>query len=285
MAERLGEDLSKSVLVTGSSGYIGKHAVNALKQYGAHVIALDHKANRQSSADEQIVADIFVDDFNLAEYCEAMPDCCLHLAWRNGFKHDDCSHIDDLSRHFAFISSLADKGVSQIAVMGSMHEVGYWEGPIDASTPCSPQSLYGIAKNALREALFVALKDSDIALQWLRGFYIFGDDENSQSIFGKILRASREGKRSFPFTSGQNMYDFISVYDLADMIARVVMQDEITGIINCCSGEPVTLAQAIETFIKDNDLDIVLDYGTFPDRPYDSPGVWGDATVIRGLMA
>ena len=27
-----------------------------------------------------------------------------------------------------------------------------------------------------------------------------------------------------------------------------------------------------------------MDYGAFPDRPYDSPGVWGDATEIRAII-
>ena len=25
-------------------------------------------------------------------------------------------------------------------------------------------------------------------------------------------------------------------------------------------------------------------YGAFPDRPYDSPGVWGDATIINRIL-
>ena len=62
-------------------------------------------------------------------------------------------------------------------------------------------------------------------------------------------------------------------------------QDEVNGVINCCTGEPVTLAERVEKYIKDNNLNIKLDYGAFPDRPYDSPGVWGDATKIRRILA
>jgi len=36
--------------------------------------------------------------------------------------------------------------------------------------------------------------------------------------------------------------------------------------------------------IKENNLDIKLEYGAFPDRPYDSPGVWGDATKIQKIL-
>ena len=136
----------------------------------------------------------------------------------------------------------------------------------------------------MRESLSVELPKLGAILQWIRGYYIYGDDENAQSIFGKLLRSAKEGNTSFPFTSGKNKYDFLPIDELARQIAAVVMQDEVTGIINCCSGNPVSLADQVEEFIKLHELDITLEYGAFPDRPYDSPGVWGDATSINAIM-
>ena len=72
---------------------------------------------------------------------------------------------------------------------------------------------------------------------------------------------------------------------LADMISAVVLQNAINGVINCCTGNPVSLADKMESFIKDNNLSIKLDYGAFPDRPYDSPGVWGNPDKINRIMA
>lgn len=64
----------------------------------------------------------------------------------------------------------------------------------------------------------------------------------------------------------------------------MVLQDKVTGVINCCTGAPESLADRVEGFIRENGLSIALDYGAFPDRPYDSPGVWGDATEIRAII-
>ncbi len=36
---------------------------------------------------------------------------------------------------------------------------------------------------------------------------------------------------------------------------------------------------------REHDLNITLEYGAFPDRPYDSPGIWGDATKIQQILA
>jgi dTDP-6-deoxy-L-talose 4-dehydrogenase (NAD+) len=93
------------------------------------------------------------------------------------------------------------------------------------------------------------------------------------------------GKTTFPFTTGKNKYDFIDVDELADQISRVSARADITGVINCSSGEPLSLAERVEAFIRDNNLPITLEYGAFPDRPYDSPGVWGDATRIKALLS
>lgn len=272
------------VAVTGANGYIGRHVVPALCDLGASVYALDLKSEAGDPRAHWIEADILSEDFDPDDVFDRIPDVCLHLAWRNGFDHNSISHMGDLSGHYVFLNKMIDAGVSRIAVMGSMHEIGYWEGPISEETPCNPQSVYGVAKDALRRALIIESERRGFDLQWLRGFYIYGDDIQSQSIFGKLLRAAKAGQKSFPFTTGKNKFDFTPVADLAQMIVAAVMQDDVLGIINCCSGHPVALADQIEGFIRDNGLDIQLEYGAFPDRPYDSPGVWGDATKIQQIL-
>lgn len=274
----------KTILVTGAAGYIGRHVVDALINKGVSVIAFDRNGLNRSDV-QSFAVDLFDRGFKIENYLEIVPDACVHLAWRNGFQHNSDSHMLDLSDHYRFLSSLVDFGVPQIAVMGSMHEIGYWEGSIDESTPCNPQSKYGLAKDCLRRALLLDSKIKGYCLQWLRGYYIYGDDENSQSIFGKLIRADKEGKATFPFTSGTNQYDFTQVDVLAEMIACAVLQQDINGIINCCTGIPVSLGEEIESFIDHNHLSIKLEYGAYPDRPYDSPGVWGDATKINAIMA
>ena len=89
----------------------------------------------------------------------------------------------------------------------------------------------------------------------------------------------------FPFTTGKTKYDFINVDELAEQISKAVTQTDVTGIINCCSGNPITLAERVENFIKEHKLKIRLNYGAFPDRPYDSPIIFGDNEKIRQIMS
>jgi dTDP-6-deoxy-L-talose 4-dehydrogenase (NAD+) len=208
----------------------------------------------------------------------------VHLAWRNGFVHNAETQMGDLSAHYKFLTALIEQGLKRLAVMSSMHEVGYWEGKIDEDTPCNPITQYGIAKNALRQSLTLYCSQKGITLQWLRGYYILGDDAKNHSIFTKICQAAQEGKKTFPFNSGKTKYDFLHIEELANQISAAVMQDKVSGIINCCSGRPVTLAEQVEAFIKEHGFDIKLEYGAFPDRPYDSPIIYGDDKKIKAIM-
>lgn len=267
------------VLVTGANGYLGKGVVKQLLNDGISVVAASHKYNFIDKRADIKCGDIFniEDPYNYYD----RPDVLLHMAWRDGFVHGSLNHINDLPRHMSFISKLIQSGVKQIAIIGSMHEIGFYEGSINEDTPCNPQSLYGISKNALRRIVELECKDRGAIFQWLRGFYIVGNTEDGCSIFSKIVQASRRGQKEFPFTMGLNQFDFIDYNQFCKEVADCIEQTEINGIINICSGRPEKLADRVERFIKENNFDIKLKYGAFPDRPYDSKAIWGDDFKIR----
>ena len=273
----------KTILVTGAAGYIGRHVVKTALDMGHRVIAADFAFKGVDERAEFCDVPLFSGDQNIYKALGS-PDVCIHLAWRDGFRHNASSHMKDLSSHVVFCNNMAAGGLPLLTVMGTMHEVGYWEGAITADTPCAPQSQYGIAKNALRQSLMLSLPATGCRLHWLRAYYITGDEAHGSSIFAKITQAELDGKKTFPFTTGKNKYDFIDVDRLAQMIVAASVQDKVGGIINVCTGQPQSLADRVEQFLREKQYKIRLDYGAFPDRPYDSPGVWGDPAQINAIL-
>lgn len=278
--------MRNSVVITGAGGYVGRHVVAAIADLGFDPVAIVREDRGDVDPRARvIVANVLERGFTLAD---AVPvtdvAAVIHLAWQDGFVHNAPSHMTNLSAHYRFLVGLADAGVARIAALGTMHEVGFWEGAVTSDTPTNPASLYGIAKDALRRATFLSIGDR-AEYVWLRAYYILGDDRRNSSIFAKLLDAADRGDTEFPFTTGKTLYDFIDVAELGRQIAVAATASGVTGVLNTCTGEPESLASRVERFIAENELGLTLQYGAFPDRPYDSSGTWGDATAIKTLMA
>lgn len=270
-------------LVTGANGFLGRGIVDEIIKTGNTVIAAGFKTDKVSEKAIHIDGDMFAVDDPYEYY--GHPDVLLHLAYKDGFVLNSDAHIQNIIQHTTFINKMIASGIQQVAVMGTMHEIGFFEGSVNEHTPTNPMNFYGIAKNAIREYTSLVAKNNGVVMQWLRAFYIVDGTAYGNSIFSKLFAAAERGETSFPFTTGKSQYDFLDYGTFAKYVAAAVTQIEIQGIINISSGEPERLSERVEKFIVDNHLNIKLDYGAFPDRPFDSKAIWGDNTKIQKIIS
>ena len=118
-------------------GYIGRHVVRELLNRGIPVCAVDIDTQQIDARATRIECDIFDGDASIYTKL-GKPDVCLHMAWKDGFVHNAESHLLSLPSHYIFLRDMLQGGLGHIAVMGSMHEVGYFEGAVDEKTPTKP---------------------------------------------------------------------------------------------------------------------------------------------------
>ena len=197
--------------------------------------------------------------------------------------------------HFKRLS--VDDGLSQNTVLaltqdhnnkiwvGTIDGLNWYEGSRFVSYYKAPDDTTSLANNHV-----ISLHTDSKGTVWvgtqvgLSRYNIVGNSKYGSSIFSKITAAVEEGKKEFPFTLGQNQYDFIDYQDFCIQVAEAICQNKEQGIINICSGRPEKLADRVERFINENNYDIKLQYGVFPDRPYDSKAIWGDNTKISKIL-
>ena len=136
------------ILVTGANGYLGQGIIRHLLDNQIEVIAADLSVEHVDVRARRIACELFSVEDPYHYFGE--PDVLLHLAWRDGFVHYSDAHLNDLPGHYEFLKKFSGSDVKMIAAMGSMHEIGFFEGSIKEDTPCRPITPYGISKNALR---------------------------------------------------------------------------------------------------------------------------------------
>ncbi len=275
--------MTDKILITGANGYVGTHLVKACCDAGYNVIATDINSSNVDPRVVYIQYDIKKINSSLYELFQR-PNTCIHLAWSDNFNHDSISHINNLTFHFQFLTTLIDQGLTHLAVAGSFREYGNIEGCAYEEIVTIPNNFYSLAKIALKDALNIYLKDKNTCFQWLRFFTIYGNDHQNNSLFSKILRWEKEGRETFPFTDGSEAYDYIHIDDLTKQIMAIILQQDIQGIINCCSGYPIKIKTKVEEFLNMNKLQIKPKYGAFPKRSYDSNTIFGDNTKIQQIM-
>ena len=100
--------MAKKVLVTGASGYIGRHVVARLCNCGAEVIAVSRSTQDVDTRATRVNMDIFKPDTENIYRELGEPEVCIHMAWKDGFVHQSDSHMEMLSSHYTFLKNMMD---------------------------------------------------------------------------------------------------------------------------------------------------------------------------------
>ena len=183
------------ILVTGANGYLGQGIVKELLDNGRNVVAADFKTTYVDDRAEKVDCDLFSVEEPYIYF--GKPDVLLHLAWRDGFVHYSENHIADLPKHYHFLKQMVEANISKISVMGTMHEIGFFEGSINENTPCHPMSLYGIGKDALRNCVAMMTNGKHTKWQWLRAITSSGILSLVVLFFQKLRQQKKRVKQNF----------------------------------------------------------------------------------------
>ncbi len=269
------------IAVTGGTGFIGNHVVNALLQRDAEIIVTGTNLKKAAGYDWFKHVTFFELDIN-KNYPEqvieqlASADKLIHLAWSGLPNYKSLFHFEEnLFPQYLFLKKLIKSGLKDITVAGTCFEYGMREGCLDASMQSDPQNAYALAKDTLRKFMQQLQKQENFKLKWLRLFYLYGKGQASTSILSQLENALKNGQKVFNMSGGAQLRDYLSADEAAETIADIALDDNKDGIYNVCSGKPVTIKKLVEDYLEKNNASIQLNLGFYPYPDYEPMAFWG----------
>lgn len=270
------------ILVTGATGFIGNYVAGYLVEQGHEVIAsssspvenIQHLAWADKAAYVQWkIGDLT--DINLFKHFKE-PDLAIHLAWSVLSDFRSLDHVTCvLPDHCRFLENLIDNGLKQLTVTGTCFEYGLQEGCLSEEMCSKPDNAYAKAKYSLFLFLEELQKQYDFELKWLRLFYMYGKGQSEKSLVPQLEKAVRSGDKVFNMSKGDQVRDYLPVEEVAQKIIKLGLQHNVSGIINCCSGKPVTVLEFVLDYIRSNNYNVELNPGYFPYSPLEPFKFWG----------
>ncbi len=279
------------VLVTGATGFIGSYVVNELLRQHQQVIASSSNPERASKMDWYSSSTYL--PFDLAEYEESIdyytffgrPDRMIHLAWEGLPNYKSSFHLDiNLPRHYSFLSNLLRNGLQDLTVTGTCFEYGMQEGALSEDMVTLPGNPYGVAKDELRKKLQLLQKEKGFNFKWARLFYMYGKGQNPKSLLSQLDSALDNQEAVFNMSGGEQVRDFLPIEKVAEYLVKIVLQDKVTGVINCCSGTPITVKAFVEKHLQLTNRHISLNLGYYPYPDYEPMSFWGDNKKLKQII-
>jgi len=265
------------VLVTGASGFIGRHLVPRLLDKNCDVIIFGRDIKKVKIFDWYKNVDFIPFDFHISQnsFKPKANTSLIHLAWQGLPNYDSLFHIEEnLPKSYAFIKDLVRAGVSKVLVAGTCFEYGFQYGPISVKSNTIPQNSYAFAKDSLRRQLEFLKRDKKYTLQWARLFYMYGQGQNPNSILAQLDSAIDRGEPLFNMSGGEQLRDYLSVEQVADQISKIHL-DKDDGIFNVCSGIPISIRKLVEDRIKERKSAIKINLGYYPYPDHEPMAFWG----------
>lgn len=273
--------IKKKVLLTGGSGFIGRHTLPFLMERGFEIYAISSRAI-EAPAINWIKVDL-LDFSKIGEILNLVrPTHLLHLAWftEHGKFWHATENLNWVQASLHLIHQFYLNGGERVVCAGTCAEYE-WNHSIyyENKTPYQPATLYGTSKRALYLILEKFSKQVGLSFGWGHIFYLFGQNEHPKRFFPSIIQALLN-QIPLACSHGNQKRDFLYVKDVADAFATL-LDSLVEGAVNIGSGKGISLkeiGQGVENILGSKEI---LRWGSLDPMPNDPPELIADVTRLN----
>lgn len=273
--------MTRTVLLTGATGFVGRTVMRSLAKRGARVriVVREGSESRIPSREavESVVQtkDLFAETADWWERACRGIDTVAHVAWyaEPGKYPQSPKNLDCLAGTLMLAKGAAAAGARRFVGVGTCAEYDLTVGHVSVSSPLGPTTPYAAAKAAAFLALSRFFEQATVEFAWCRLFYMYGEGEDARRLVPH-LRAKLAAGEPADLTSGTQVRDFMDVADAGSMIADIALGTE-QGAVNVCSGVPISVRALAERIADEYGRRDLLRFGALPDRSGEPPVVVG----------
>ncbi|HET7233284.1 MAG TPA: NAD(P)-dependent oxidoreductase [Longimicrobium sp.] len=262
-----------AVLLTGGTGFVGRHALAALASRGADVHAVHHgpvPADLQPLATWH-EADLLDVGQSRALVAALRPERLLHLAWyaAPGFWSAP-ENYRWVEASLALLRAFTEAGGKRAVAAGTCAEYDWSHGWCsEGVTPLAPSTTYGVCKDAVRRVMEALCADAGASAAWGRLFFLYGPHERPERLVPSVVRPILAGQEA-ACTPGEQVRDFLHARDAGEAFAAL-LESDVTGAVNVASGRGTAVRDLALAAARAAGRPEALRVGALPSRPGDPP--------------
>jgi nucleoside-diphosphate-sugar epimerase len=261
--------MNNAVLVTGASGFLGRHCLPLLVEAGFDVHALSRRPERISIPGVcRHAVDLLAPGSAAEVMSHIRPQYLLHLAWYAvpGRFWEARENLEWLRASLELLLAFAGCGGERLVIAGSCAEYDWNDADnrsagecSETATPLLPGTLYGSSKHALERVLYHSRRQTGVSSAWGRIFFLYGPNEHPERLVAYAIHSLLQGEPAH-CSDGRQVRDFLHITDAAAAFVALLCS-EVEGPVNIASGIPVSIRQVLEQIGQETGRPDLLRYG------------------------
>lgn len=275
--------MSKRVLITGGSGFVGANLARRAAAEGHDVHLLlraAHDTWRVRDLPPGVVrheADVMDRSAVQAAVAAIRPQWAFHLAAYGAYAHQrelDCMMATNFWGCVHLLDACRDAGVEAFVNAGSSSEYGYTDRAARETDRLQPNSHYALSKAAATHYCQLSARTAGVNAVTVRLYSVYGPFEAPGRLIPTLLVHGRRGQLP-PLVMPHTARDFVYIDDAVDALLHVAASPAVVpgSVYNVCTGVQTRIADIVDSVRRLLDVSAEPTWGSLPQRPWDTD-VW-----------